>query len=160
MKLSTAMMLGSTTCTVSMCATTWGLTSGQVNQKPVINETPGNVKIVNFTYDKPASYQLEEGARLWLKFQLLVNEWNKERGASSSITEGAMARSYQEIIGMGLDAVPLILAQLHSEGDDPDQWFWALESITGENPTNPNDRGNFAKMADSWLKWGEENNVG
>jgi len=83
-----------------------------------------------------------------------------ERGASSSITKAIMAPSYQAIIGMGEPAVALILAQLRAEGDDPDQWFWALECITGENPIKPEDQGDSAKMAQAWLTWDTENNAG
>lgn len=145
---------------VSMCAATWGLSSTSISQAAVNQASSKEKEIVSITFEKPIFYQLEDGATAWLKFQHLANEWNKQRGASSSISQGAVARPYQEIIGMGPDAVPLILAQLRSEGDNPDQWFWALKSITGEDPTRPEDRGNFVKMAQSWLRWGEQNNVG
>lgn len=64
-----------------------------------------------------------------------------------------MLPAYQRIIGMGPDAVPLILAQLEAEGDDPDQWFWALRAITAANPVKPEDQGNTVKMAEAWLRW-------
>jgi hypothetical protein len=73
----------------------------------------------------------------------------------SSITEMSILPAYQKIIGMGEDAVPLILAELKSEGDDPDQWFWALIAITEENPVKPEDQGNFRKMAQAWFQWAE-----
>jgi hypothetical protein len=92
----------------------------------------------------------------WLKFQKLVKKWKKQRGASSSITETIAMPAYQEIIGMGEKAVPLLLAQLRSEGDEPDQWFWALRAITGENPVKPEERGNFRKMSQAWLAWSEQ----
>lgn len=88
------------------------------------------------------------------KFSSLVEAWNVQRGAMSSITAASMCPAYQAIIGMGKPAVPLILSQLQTEGDDPDQWFWALSSITGADPVSPEDRGNFPKMARSWLEWG------
>ena len=47
------------------------------------------------------------------------------------LAQMAMLRPYQQIVGMGMIAVPLILEELHRE---PDQWFWALECITEENP--------------------------
>ncbi|MGD1072729.1 MAG: hypothetical protein ABSB15_21620 [Bryobacteraceae bacterium] len=72
----------------------------------------------------------------------------------SSITEMSMCPSYQAIIGMGKSAVPLLLSQIQSEGDDPDQWFWALSSITGVDPVNDVDRGDFSQMATAWLEWG------
>lgn len=91
----------------------------------------------------------------WFKFQNLVKKWRAERGVRSSINEAAMMLAYQEIIGMGENAVPLIIAQLKSEDDDPDQWFWALRAITGENPVKTEDQGNFRKMAQVWLQWAE-----
>jgi len=42
----------------------------------------------------------------------------------------AMCDAYQKIIGLGPDAVPLIIAQMQSEADEPDQWFWALQVLT------------------------------
>ena len=90
------------------------------------------------------------------RFQHLADEWRRERGAMSSITEMAMLPSYQKIIGMGDAAIPLILTELKSEGDDPDQWFWALGAITGANPVSPEDQGDFVKMAQAWLKWSED----
>lgn len=92
----------------------------------------------------------------WFRFQNLVEQWKTERGARSSITEAAMMPAYQEIIGMGSKAVPLILEQIRSEGDEPDQWFWALRAITGENPVKPEDQGNFQKMAEAWLQWSQQ----
>ena len=89
----------------------------------------------------------------WLKFLSLVAQWQQERGALSSITEAALCPAYQAIIGMGATAVPFILAQLESEGDEPDQWFWALRAISGANPVKDQDRGNYARMAASWLQW-------
>jgi hypothetical protein len=71
----------------------------------------------------------------------------------SSITESAACPSYQAIIGMGPTVVPLILAQLEAEGDEPDQWFWALKAITGDDPVKDQDRGDFVAMANSWLAW-------
>jgi hypothetical protein len=87
------------------------------------------------------------------RFRKLVSQWNMERGVSSSITEGALCLSYQEIIGMGPDAISLILAQLKSEGDEPDQWFWALRVITGADPVDPQDSGDYLKMARAWFEW-------
>jgi len=91
----------------------------------------------------------------WVRFQNLITRWRDERGSRSSITETVMMPSYQKIIGMGKAAVPLILAQLRSEKDEPDQWFWALGAITEANPVKPEDQGNFQKMAQAWLEWAE-----
>lgn len=91
------------------------------------------------------------------EFQRLAAEWKMQRGVSSSITEGALCPAYQRIIEMGQPAVPLLLRQLEAEGNDPDQWFWALRAITGCQPVPEEDFGNFLKMARCWLEWGERN---
>jgi hypothetical protein len=87
------------------------------------------------------------------QFQALVIQWHHERGAMSSITEAALCPAYRCIIGMGMIALPMILSQLKSEGDDPDQWFWALKAITGADPVADEDRGDFVAMAQKWLEW-------
>jgi len=60
----------------------------------------------------------------------------------------AMLKPYQRIVGMGLSAVPLILEELRRE---PDQWFWALEAITEENPVLPQAAGKVREMARAWI---------
>lgn len=102
-----------------------------------------------------SAFIVDSGEEGWFKFQFLVLKWRSERGTRSSINETVMMPAYQEIIGMGRTALPLILAQLRSEGDDPDQWFWALRAITGVNPVKPEDQGNFQAMALAWLRWAE-----
>jgi hypothetical protein len=64
----------------------------------------------------------------------------------------AMLKPYQQIIGMGWPAVPLILEELQRE---PDQWFWALEAITDANPVLPESAGNVRLMAQAWVEWGK-----
>lgn len=91
----------------------------------------------------------------WLEFQCLVAEWRTQRGAMSSITEAALCSAYQRIIGMGPSALPFILLELKNEGDEPDQWFWALKAITGEDPVREEDRGDFLAMSHAWLAWAQ-----
>jgi hypothetical protein len=111
---------------------------------------------IDASLTSPPDCVVDPTIKRWLRFQNLVDEWRHERGAMSSITEMATLRPYQNIIGMGEEAIPLILAELKSEGDEPDQWFWALGAITGANPVSPEDQGNFAKMAQAWFKWAED----
>ena len=94
-------------------------------------------------------------AKKWVQFQDFANEWKTKRGSTSSITQMSVLEPYQKIIGLGEDAVPFILAQLKSEGDEPDQWFWALKMITGANPVLPEQQGDFRAMAKAWITWGE-----
>lgn len=88
------------------------------------------------------------------KFDRLAATWRYYNNTMSSVSEMALLSSYQEIIGMGEVAIPLILDELVNR---PNHWFWALRSITGENPIKPEDRGNIPKMTEAWLEWGRQN---
>lgn len=89
-----------------------------------------------------------------LTFNALVERWRIERGATSSITRMATCPSYQRMIAMGERVVPLILSEMEREGDEPDQWFWALAAITGVDPAPPESQGDIVEMAKAWLDWG------
>ena len=90
-----------------------------------------------------------------LKFERLLEQWRTERDATRSVAQMVLCSSYQKIIGMGEAAIPFIIAQLKAEGDEPDHWFWALRVITEVDPVADEDRGQIAKMAQSWLDWAE-----
>ncbi len=91
-----------------------------------------------------------------LRFQLLVSQWYVERGATSSIEEMCTRPAYLSIMAMGPEALPLLIGQLKSEGENPDHWFVALHYITkGEDPVPYQDRGDMAKMSQAWLEWAE-----
>lgn len=92
-------------------------------------------------------------ATLAIKFHMLKTSWESETAYLSSITDMAIHLAYQQIIGMGYDAVPLILHEMEKK---PNYWFWALISITGEDPVAPEHKGDMEKMTDAWLSWGRE----
>jgi hypothetical protein len=85
------------------------------------------------------------------RFDRLAEMWKRETGHLSQVTKRCTHPAYQQIIGMGAGAVPLILYDLKKSRDD---WFWALSAITGENPINETDAGNVPKMTEAWLQWG------
>lgn len=87
------------------------------------------------------------------KFTRLAAQWKDESVHMSNTAQMAMLRSYQNIIGMGEPAVPLLLEELQRE---PDHWFWALESITSENPVPSEAGGRIDEMARAWIDWGRE----
>ncbi len=91
------------------------------------------------------------------KFNALATQWKKETNHMSLVDAIVLHPAYQQIIGMGYSVVPLILEQLKKQ---PDHWFWALRSITGENPIKPEDRGRMKKMAQAWLDWGKQHGYG
>ena len=89
-------------------------------------------------------------------FSSLVRQWKDETLTLSSIEEIALHPAYQRIIGMGPAVVPWILRELEAE---PDQWFWALRALTGENPVDTGARGRIAEMAQCWLSWARHRGI-
>lgn len=89
-------------------------------------------------------------------FQQLATAWRQRTQFSSSITEIVLDPSYQKIIGMGVAAVPLILKELQN---GPDHWYWALGSITQENPAQDAPEGDIAAICQAWLDWGKRRGI-
>jgi hypothetical protein len=87
------------------------------------------------------------------RFEALATQWRRETRHMSLMSDIVLNRSYQQIIGLGKPAIALILQDLKQQ---PDHWFWALRSITGENPIRPEDRGRVPQMAEAWLVWGRQ----
>ncbi len=101
-------------------------------------------------YYKPLSRQWANPA---IRFSNLEKEWKESTPMLSSITEIVMHPSYQQIIGMGPTAIPLIFLSMRRELG---HWFWALCAITGENPVSIEHRGKIKEMTDAWLVWGRK----
>ncbi|NJR70906.1 MAG: hypothetical protein HC771_21415 [Synechococcales cyanobacterium CRU_2_2] len=87
------------------------------------------------------------------RFRKLADQWKQETKGISSTTQLAMHPAYQQIIGMGQDVVPLLMKELEAKSG---RWFWALKSITGEDPVPPEQRGRTREMTEAWLAWGRE----
>ncbi|MBI5409314.1 MAG: hypothetical protein HZA14_08110 [Nitrospirae bacterium] len=108
-------------------------------------------------YQRSAVHYLIPFSRQWAdpltKFLTLQKEWEGNTAHLSSMTKIVMHPAYQQIIGMGQVAVPLILSEMRKK---PDHWFWALRSITGEDPVLPEHRGRLKQMTEDWLKWGRD----
>lgn len=85
------------------------------------------------------------------RFNDLAEKWASETAHHSMMSKIVLHRSYQEIIGLGRDALPLILKRLAVE---PNHWFWALRAISGEDPVPAADIGRFDAMRHAWLQWG------
>jgi hypothetical protein len=86
------------------------------------------------------------------EFRDLVQRWRRDTRHVSSITERSTHFAYQRIIGMGGDALPLILHDLETTHD---HWIWALNAIVPlENPAQHTDV--FEEAVDAWITWGRE----
>lgn len=91
------------------------------------------------------------------QFEKLAQDWHQATRFVSSLTDMIAHPAYQRIIGMGFAVVPLILERLRLE---PDHWFWALKSITGEDPVPAEARGDVTAMGAAWLAWGRRQGYG
>ncbi|MGV8083312.1 MAG: cold-shock protein [Coriobacteriia bacterium] len=94
--------------------------------------------------------QLDGSKAIEDRFNQLADEWLEQSEHMSSAAQMAMLPSYQQIIGMGTAAVPLIIKRLQERHG---HWFWALKSITGEDPVRPEHRGRVDDMASDWIEW-------
>ncbi len=90
------------------------------------------------------------------RFDALAQAWRRECGHLSSVREMILHPAYQQIIGMGRDALPFLLRELERQ---PDHWFWALWAITQENPVPVEHRGRVPDMARGWLEWARQRGI-
>jgi len=99
---------------------------------------------------------LEKAKALKAEFMNHASKWLTETEFLSSVHETVLHPSYQRIIGMGTDALPLIFEELRKK---PGHWFWALHAITGAEPVPDQDKGRVKKMAEHWINWGKEEGI-
>lgn len=88
------------------------------------------------------------------RFRKLVEVWQSERPPSSFLRDLVAHPAYQQIIGLGRPAIPLLLKELER---NPDWWFYALGMITGASPHIPEENaGRLNYIAKIWLEWGRK----
>ena len=86
-------------------------------------------------------------------FTALKDRWLRETKFISSDTDIVLHESYQQIMALGPAALPLVFREVQAGGG---LWFWALKSITRDDPVSPEDIGVVPRMAAAWLRWGAE----
>jgi hypothetical protein len=86
------------------------------------------------------------------KFAALSRQWRQEIAAESSLSRITGNINYLRVIAMGEKVIPLILKELKRA---PAPWFVALRALTGQRDIGAEHSGNFRKIADSWVEWGE-----
>jgi hypothetical protein len=77
--------------------------------------------------------------------------WRDATEFLSSLRAISEHPAYREIVGIGWQAVPMILGEL---AKGPEHWGPALEAITGEAPVPPDAAGDLFRIRSSWLEWG------
>lgn len=88
-------------------------------------------------------------------FNRLKKQWKEETCLESSPVNRSIHPTYQQIIGLGKEAIPLILRELENELD---WWFWALRAITREDPVPAGSAsGRLDTIKNYWLEWGRKN---
>ena len=88
---------------------------------------------------------------LTARFHQLADTWRAATRFLSSPPEACAHPTYREIVALGPDVVPLLLAELAVA---PDLWFAALRELTDADPVPPADCGRMRTMAEHWLAWG------
>lgn len=97
------------------------------------------------------------------EYEKLRDDLNYHTCHESSIRRVTRHPTYQKIVDLGKDIVPIILAEFdHYDQTDEEEWFpgwWAmsaLHALTGVSPeiTQP---GVLRHMVRVWIKWGIEN---
>lgn len=89
-------------------------------------------------------------------FRSLKEKWVKETAFASATVDIVLNDSYQQIIGLGPVALPLILRELEQNGG---QWFWALRMIARHDPVPKELRGKTKRMAEAWINWAKEQGI-
>lgn len=84
------------------------------------------------------------------EFERLKEQWEEKSEYMSVLTDMVLLQEYQEIIGLGRPAVPLIIDELRKGGD---HWFWALAAIARED--HAAGAKNFEEAAARWINWYE-----
>ena len=94
-------------------------------------------------------------------FNVLADKWEEETALYSFMGQMVQHYSYQQILSMGEEAIPLIMARIERQGG---LWYHALETISGF-PTpagiaNLKTEGwHTVKVKEAnaaWLGWGRE----
>jgi len=93
----------------------------------------------------------ESPSSLELEFSERADRWEMETGIHSSPVIRFMHKDYQAIMAKGPQVIPLILKRMKN---NPDDWFWALKYLAGEDAA-ANVHG-FEAAVRAWLKWGAD----
>jgi hypothetical protein len=85
------------------------------------------------------------------KFKEQADKWESETAFLSATPMRVLHASYQSIMAMGPEVVPLLLRDLQ---ETRRHWFWALRHLTNADPVTEKDKGNVDKMIATWVEWG------
>lgn len=90
------------------------------------------------------------------RFYRLKKEWELDTAHYSSMQMAATHHAYQEIINLGEAVVPLMVRDMMATET---HWFFALATLTGENPVPAQHAGHIPSMVQDWQNWAVANQV-
>lgn len=91
------------------------------------------------------------------RFLKLAEEFHIGSMNISSITKIKEHPAYQQIVSLGMDAVPLLLEAMRNE-TPPGHWFVAMHDICGHAVNIPKELwGRVREIEQLYIKWGLEN---
>lgn len=85
------------------------------------------------------------------EFTERAERWRRETSFQSSLVAQYMHEDYQYIMARGVEVIPLILERLQKA---PENWFWALKHLAGEDVAKDTD--NLRDAVNAWLLWGRK----
>lgn len=103
-------------------------------------------------YALPTDYVTLADTQAAQRFSDLANEWEEETAFVSALDAMVLHQNYQEIIGMGMSALPFIFERLPKS---PARWFWAIRAIVGHDAASGSTTS--AEATQRWLDWGIAN---
>lgn len=90
------------------------------------------------------------------KFEQLKKMWIADTAMLSNPRLKYENKNYKEIIKLDSFILPYIIQDLTENNND---WFFALNQITNENPIKEEHQGYYDLMKQDWLDWAEQNMV-
>ena len=107
-----------------------------------------------YVYDRWASQSLVPQREVGLQatFNELADNWLAETAMQSNPAIIANHPAYPQIVGLGEQAIPLILAEI-SEARNRPHWFQVLHDITGVTRLPEEAWGSVEAVAAAWLEW-------
>ena len=128
-----------------------------IETRQTLNIPPEVAVLEGFSFQSNTTIRYEQnghGLSLKEKFQKLADQWRRETRLLSASDEKILHPSYQSIIAMGWNAVPLVLNELQSSRG---HWFWALQFMAGVDPVP--EGASIDQARDAWLEWGRKNGL-
>jgi len=84
------------------------------------------------------------------RFDELADQWRRETRNLSSTTDKLAHPAYREIVEMGPQVIPWIIARLR---DGSRHWFFALNELSGVNPVDASLENDLPAMIRAWEQW-------